>query len=192
MFSLSLSLCLSVVFLFVLLAAVAAISLGNWVAFARRQLDIIFIQRIRNVSSSSPSSPFFHFLKHLFCGVVNNFGFSCASTILFRLTSKSERQRERGGERGGEREWEKSNKLSMSLFVIFVYATGASLYVDRYFSRYFHAMGDGILSNLKLANNAFELVKLKVCRSVSPTPLPANYVRYYGQILMSLSARGAR
>lgn len=81
----------------------------------------------------------------------------------------------------------------MSLFVIFVYATGASLYVDRYFSRYFHA-GDGILSNLKLANNAFELVKLKVCKSVNPTPppLPANYVRYYGQILMSLSARGAR
>lgn len=106
-FSLSLSpclsLCLSVVFLFVLLAAVAAISLGNWVAFARRQLDIIFIQRIRNVSSSS-SSPFFHFLKHLFCGVVNNFGFSCASTILFRLTSKSERQRERQRERGRGRE----------------------------------------------------------------------------------------
>lgn len=74
-----------------------------------------------------------------------------------------------------EREWEKSNKLSMSLFVIFVYATGASLYVDRYFSRYFHA-GDGILSNLKLANNAFELVKLKVWKSVTPTPFPANYV----------------
>lgn len=69
-----------------------------------------------------------------------------------------------------EREWEKSNKLSMSLFVIFVYATGASQYVDRYFSRYFHA-GDGILSNLKLANNAFELVKLKVWKSVTPHPL---------------------
>lgn len=100
-------------------------------------------------------------------------------------------QSDKDREREGKREWEKSNKLSMSLFVIFVYATGASLYVDRYFSRYFHA-GDGILSNLKLANNAFELVKLKVCRSFTPTPLPANYVRYYGQIFMSLSARGAR
>lgn len=59
----------------------------------------------------------------------------------------------------------------MSLFVIFVYATGASLYVDRYFSRYFHA-GDGILSNLKLANNAFELVKLKVGKSASLLPPP--------------------